>query len=543
MDSTGAKIVNEIIRSKNWIRLTEEVSVQSDSVLRKGKIEVDTQKSTLLFDVIVSGDFPLGSISFICTNEKGYQHEMHNGLICLNAAPAKALVDRVELELEKLELWIDHYYVKEIPDKHFEYYQFYQNGPFPMVFEEDEEKTPIKKAVGKFSYSILNERIVKEKEQKSYIALDLGGRKCRWSKSFLNQMGETFSGIWIYIKKPPVIQRRQTIEEWKDLLGLMTNEQTAFIHDHLGEIKKNSAFPGGFFIMIGYDISTETGFEVHWDSILVAYSEFPFSVEKVKSGEYKAVDKGRKVLWGMSSNASYKRMFGRGRLPDALVNSKILIAGTGAIGSSLFMALVRGGAKYVDIQDGESIDSGNICRGQFAFRSSYFQKVTELQFEAIATSPYIEVNASGKIDSMNRGNIAYTAIKNHYMQYDYIFDCTTDKYLSITIDEMQLKGTVINLSISDEAKQFVLVTGNGNIHLVKNSIYSKFTAIAEPFYVATGCWHPTFRASYSDINALLHYAINEISGRISKNMTIQSFVIEKEYDETGKLKYNLNYNV
>ena len=128
------------------------------------------------------------------------------------------------------------------------------------------------------------------------------------------------------------------------------------------------------------------------------------------------------------------------------------------------------------------------------------------------------------------------------MGFDYIFDCTTDKYLSIMLDEMQIRGTIVNLSITNEAKQFVAVTGRGNIHLIKNNIYERLSPNEQPFYVATGCWSPTFKASFVDINVLLSYAIEEISKKLEDGKGINSFIISNETTQNN-IQYKLEYNV
>ena len=50
---------------------------------------------------------------------------------------------------------------------------------------------------------------------------------------------------------------------------------------------------------------------------------------------------------------------------------------------------------------------------------------------------------------------------------------------------------------------------------MKNQLFNRIADTKkEPFFVATGCWHPTFHASYADVNVLLMYALSEIGNRL-----------------------------
>jgi hypothetical protein len=543
LDKIDLEIINEAFRLKDWIRLSEEISVQADSLLSQGKLEVDTVKGILCFTVIISNDFPLGKIYIYCTNVEGYLHQMPSGLLCLNSPPAKKICDRIELEIERLEEWIDKYFIKEIEDEQFEYYLFKGQNDIPVIFEESTDKPQLKGSYGQFKCSVLNERSLQDKSTKTILALDLGGRKCKWSNSFLKTITKQHIGLWVFIDAPPIHGKRVRIEYWKDLLVVLSNKQTEYIYNQAKTLKGQSIYPGGFLLMLGYKIPSPTGSEITWDTIGILFKDFPYSAEKVKNGEYKAKDKGNKIPWCNSYNASYNRMFGRGKLCPDLTDKKILILGTGAIGSSLLLSLVRGGCKQVDINDGDVLEPGNVCRGEFAFSDSFNQKTSSLLTEALKISPHVEIQAGSKVAPITKDNKIYPTIKSNLMTYDYIFDCSTDKYLSIMLDEMELRGTIVNFSISNEANHLVLVSGNGNVHTIKNMIYSKLPDDNEPFYVATGCWHPTFKASFSDISVLLHYAINELNRRISLDKMIRSFVISKGVDEFDNLKYSLSYNV
>ncbi len=512
LDSAGIAFINDVLKSRDGISVTLEISAHPDNEIAIGKIEINTVKGLLQFNIAVSPDFPLGKIEFICTSHKGYPHMMHYGTICLNAAPAISIKDRLELELDKLDGWVKKYFINEEEDKHFDYYFFPRQRNIQVIFEEDSVKELIKHQQGKFSYSSLNSFKVGDHNLETWVALDIGGRKCRWSETFYKRFDKKYTGLWIKLVNPPVVSRRQRIEDWKDLLNLMTAEQSRFLYKEYLSLTKLSAYSNSFLFTIGYEIMGEIKSEIHWDTILIHFDNFPFAPLKIKQGVYVPEDLGNKVDWCKSSNASYNRIFGRGRLSNSITDKKVLIIGTGAVGSTLFHSLVRGGCRNIEISEYDDIEPGNICRGQFSFSQAGKPKLTELYNAGLAISPYLDLNISFGIHAIDKDNKGYRELKSKLQKFDFILDCSTDKYLSIMLDGMQLSGRIINFSISNEANHMAIITGVGNIHKLKSNLYDRISPEkSEPFFVATGCWHPTFKASFTDINVLLMYAINEIN--------------------------------
>lgn len=543
MDKQEVQLVNAILQSKPWFRLTDEIDDGKDKPFHEGKIEIDTAKGILKMDVRVAQDFPLAKIEFICTSHQGIEHEMQNGLLCLNAAPAKDLISRLELELEKLQWWVDKYFIKGEKDQHFEYYQFARQRNIQMLFEEDGVKALPKTKYGNFTYGPFNELTLGDNTYRAWIAADAGGRPNRWSEPY-QKISKGYTGIWLHLSGPPVIQGRLTIEKWEDLLKLMTPAQTQYLYDESKKMKAVSAYDNSFLLLLGYEIVERSQTEMHWDMALVPFNDFPYKPQKTGPGMYEPADLGKDVDWCKTTNASYKRLFGRGKLCDHLTDSKILIVGTGAIGSSLFMALVRGGCKEIEISDFDDVDPGNICRGQFTFKESFKPKVIELHNAGVSISPYLNVSIKPGITPILKSNKKYKDTKSRLAKFDYIFDCTTDKYISMMLDEMGLKGQIINLSITDKANHLVVITGDGNIHTTKSSLYNRIsTGVQEPFFVATGCWHPTFQASHTDISTPLMYALNEINHNLESERPIRSFYISRLLNETQSLIYEISYNV
>ena len=58
----------------------------------------------------------------------------------------------------------------------------------------------------------------------------------------------------------------------------------------------------------------------------------------------------------------------------------------------------------------------------------------------------------------------------------------------------------------------------------------------EDLHNPTGCWNPTFKASYNDINVLVQTAIKQINLKLEQEKTLRNFVIETN-DISG---FNIN---
>lgn len=536
-------LITEIFESKDWLRISTEFSSNSSNSLI-GAIEVPTDKGDLSIQIEVLQDFPLDQIRFFCKDIHGYDHQMPNGEFCLLAAPSKILTDRLELELEKLFLWIQRYYVMGERDRRFEYYHFSRNNTSTLVFEEDSSKPSVKSKFGKFQYSSLTTVPAVSDDNFTWIATTLGGRSCRWSESFKKLLKERYTGIWILLDKHPVIQGRQAILSWQQLLRIISPEQSKFIYDERLRVSTSSGIKGGFYLAVGYNIPSDLDSEIHWENIFVSLSDFPFTPVK-EQGQYFPEDLGYPVNWSYTSNASFERVFGRGQLPSSLCNSNILVIGAGAIGSNLIDLLVRGGIRNLEIYDGDTVEPGNISRGRFSFIETGRPKVESVYYQSIVLNPYLSLKVNLALKAIRKENSQYPSIKEKLCTYDYIFDCSTDKYLSIMLDEMQLPGKVINLSISNEANQMAVITGFGNIHTTKSNFYDRIGSgqQVEPFFVAQGCWHPTFKASMADISLLTSYALSIISLQIRNDLDIKSFSIDRSVSSSHSLSYSVQYHV
>lgn len=106
------------------------------------------------------------------------------------------------------------------------------------------------------------------------------------------------------------------------------------------------------------------------------------------------------------------------------------------------------------------------------------------------------------------------------------------------LSQLKINSTLLNLSISNHAKQFVCAAEQNRYEFIStqfNGNVLKFDI--DDLHNPTGCWNPTFKASYNDINALVQFAMKHINLRFEQSKALRNFVIET--DDTDCFTINL----
>jgi hypothetical protein len=212
------------------------------------------------------------------------------------------------------------------------------------------------------------------------------------------------------------------------------------------------------------------------------------------------------------------------------------------VGSMVATTLARGGARAITILDPENVEAGNICRSTYSMNDVYLPKVIALYKQLTAISPFLDIDylsPEGPLilkKSMDESQLLEN--KKVLTKYDWIFDCTSDNELSFMLDKIEPSATVINISITDEAQQLVCVVGS-HVTDTKKIIFEKYHQKEVSFYEGTGCWHPTFKASFFDISSLVHLALKNINKKLLSGQKLNTFEIEVQ-EENGIFKLVTN---
>lgn len=258
------------------------------------------------------------------------------------------------------------------------------------------------------------------------------------------------------------------------------------------------------------------------------------------------IDGTRTIDWAMTRNCSYKYFFGRGRFSEKITNSKILIIGIGAVGSIVAKTLARSGCTKVDFIDYDIKEPENVCRSEYSFFTGITNKTNDLVNELCLMSPFFKPTNGGyefseAFDFFLKSHLTNTTIKTEIEkrlnEYDVIFDCSADNDLLYILSQLKISSTLLNFSISNHAKQLVCATERNRYEFVCTQFNGNVLNFdVDDLYNPTGCWSPTFKASYNDINTLVQFAIKHINLRFEQEKVLRNFVIETDDTDCLTLK-------
>ena len=193
----------------------------------------------------------------------------------------------------------------------------------------------------------------------------------------------------------------------------------------------------------------------------------------------------------------------------------------------------RCGGKYVTLHDIDTKEPGNVCRSTYPFLSGITEKTYDLERQLVSISPHvnsstwkdwgdllIKLHATGHGDNQS--------ITEIFDDFDIIFDCTTDNQLMRIMDTIPTSAQVVNLSITNHAQDLVCAL-SPNVTETVSLVFRQLNRPKEfDMYNPTGCWNPTFKASYNDIASKVQFALKHIISMLSNQEPKSNFFITEE---------------
>lgn len=546
-----SKEIGDLISKIPFVSKLYEIRAEELSL--KGRIQIKYAElpNGLDFDFTIFQSYPLKiqdseSIKFNSKALVSYNHVMAWGDICIHTSHNPKLEEKLLIDFNSLKNWIDKYYLGaesdlnyehiavnavDIGEKYYSYFFTECNEEFAPGEYGTVEISKLKD--GKYKGKTMTNRIVQ-----SFISV--GGKKlCKWS-SFYSSLKITNEGIFFFLSNPPAKYGRIPFEMWQDFDSMFSDDFLNFLSAYQ---KEQSSQRGRITpLFLGYRISE---IEIHWQVVLIEIGKFPIIgiPEKIlgrKTGKWLTGLNSDSISWAFSRNSSYNYFFGRGTLCKDLIEKKILIVGVGAVGSNVAKTLVRGGCKNLTIIDYDMKEAENVCRSEYAFANGISGKVEELYTILTEISPFVELDILDKdffeyfVKFFHTNKSARTDIIEKINDFDLIFDCSTDNDLMYILDNLKLKIDIINISITNHAKEMVCAFYPNIYRFVNNQFGNVLKNDLDDVYNPTGCWNPTFKASYNDISALLQFAIKHINRIIDQKSAKNNFIV-KEIDECLKI--------
>ncbi|MEH6763835.1 MAG: ThiF family adenylyltransferase [Aequorivita antarctica] len=540
-------IIEKQISEIPFVEEIYEIKQEELNVTGKVRIAFPELPEPLDFKFEITPSYPLKnydseSITFKNPDLVELKHVMGNGAICIHTSHNINLRKKLIIDFISLRNWIEKYYINKDDDTHYEHLIYKEKVVKDIYHSYVFTDVNYKFTKGEFGKVYLNELsngTYKGKNIKNYIVQSFftqGKFKidCNWSSWYIKST-PTNGGAFIYIEDAPALYGKFAFNNWEDLKQFIPNEFLKFLH----EFEKNNLkkYKGILFpIFIGYKTINS---EIHWLVTPIEIGSFPIKgvaekAEGKKTGKWYSELENDKISWSISRNSSYKYFFGRGALSSKITDKKVLIIGVGAIGSMVTKTLVRGGCKYIHIADYDVKEPENICRSEYLFNLGINDKTEEFSRILTAISPFVEVQIIDNhyFNSIIKFFYDKKEIRKEFVKnietYDIIIDCTTDNDLMYILDSLNLKKDLINLSITNHAKALVCAF-NPNIYaFVINQFNNVLENDVEDLYNPTGCWDPTFKASFNDIAVLVQMALKNINRFYKNNLRKSNFVIKSD---------------
>lgn len=538
--------ITDAIEKVECVKITQPFV--PDNLIVKGAIEITIDLVTLSFAVEVYSPYPfqyhdLETIRFVNKQLITYDHVNGDGSICVHTLHSPDLATKIALDLNSLKHWINKYFINREKDVHYEHIVVSPSGTGKnqALWFTDVKYLFSKGEFGQFHFSMLSTGNVNNEVVQTFILQEFRFKnqevKSLWNKNY-KQLDQS-AGIFLFIGDPPVTNRRFAISNWQDLEPFVGQDFFKYLHHFEVNLKKNSSKTFELKLILGYYIETN---EIHWQCINFPVGDFPNYAEKTGPKTYQGRFKNKLIDWMHTKNCSPKYFFGRGTLSKKLTNSRILVIGIGAIGSMLCTTLIRGGCLNLFINDHDVKEADNVCRSEYQFSSGMVSKVYELRNQLLLISPFTEINGNEELtDIIKRYSTDdnwQAAFQEALNNFDYIFDCTTDNDLAYIFSQLTIKPEVINISITNHAKELVCVFKQNQYNWLME-IFKSFDNDIMDLYNPTGCWSPTFKASYNDISVLVQFALKQINQALTKERPLNNFYLSTSEEDGFEIKLNL----
>lgn len=537
--------IKKLIGTLSGVSLVDDFTINEAGSL-KGRIAVATgqDNTNLEWNVEISPTYPfkaMGSepIHFQNKNLLDYPHIMQGGNLCMHPAEYENAESQFVNDLKQLKEWVEKYYVRGEKDAHYEHlvvnHDLIREQYYTFCFAETQEDFT-EGDYGEVHYAALpigrknDKPVINHVAQKFVSCVQVKKKElfCRISKSYQELI--SFEGVYCLLNNIPSVYNKFIIENYDSIKGLFSQSQKNYIHSFVVSHRDKCDF---FPLFCGYRIP-EGG--VHWQAMMLFMDDLPIEPVRVGTGKnrfwFTDFRQGQ-IQWAETVDISYKYFFGRGAMPEELANKKMLIMGVGAIGSILAETLTRCGAKNLTLYDIDNKEPGNVCRSAYPFYTGIIEKTLDITNLLTQISPHVECSSLKSIADLviktyAAGHEEKSALAEFFDGFDVIFDCTTDNQLMRIMDSVGTKALLVNLSITNHAQDLICAF-SPNVTETVLLIYGLLKHDAETdMYNPTGCWNPTFKASYNDIECKVQVAVKHIIKMLSKQEALSNFYITED---------------
>lgn len=530
-----------ILAELDFASLNRDLVWDTKSVKFSLLINTRVGEPPLSWEVVIVAPYPMkvnghATISFTNQELLPFPHIMRGGELCLHTTDALTEEDQFRQDLVQLKFWVDKYYVNKEVDSHYE--NLVVNSTNVEGVEYHFLFTELKEELTIGDYGIVRlcpfpNSSKRETKTSTYLTCGFQSsgvykskeKLCDWSSHYLSNFNCEY-GAYCILKKAPEHHGKFIIEDFAELELLFDQTQKNFIYKAITGVKNRRIILYPLFC--GYKTPNN---RTYWQVILLDTTQPPIKGVKhstPKGPIWLTTFTQAKIHWANTIDTSYEYFFGRGAMPRELVGKKFFIIGLGAVGSILAKTLVRCGARHIDLYDYDIKEPGNVCRSEYEIFSGIGNKSSELQVLLYRVSPFVTCGVQNSLFDYFAKSLNPEEVRDILNEYDVIFDCTTDNHLMVLLDNLCLTSQVVNLSITNHAKELTCVFYPQITRCIEFLYNKLLTQDDRDMFNPSGCWNPTFKASYNDISLMVQFALKHIIRMLSSLEPISNFYLDEK---------------
>lgn len=477
-----------------------------------------------------------------------YPHIMEGGYLCLHTISSTDWQEKLTSDIEQICQWVNEYYINKKSDTHFEHLVVNESVVNDCYYSFNYAQTnrPFEKGeYGYVNYKSIMDGVKKGRVIKNYVVVNYhSGKNVNQTPSHASTFSDYYSDVrgcsmapFIVLKQIPGKYDKFIYHNYNEFEGVITQHQRNHIREFAQYAKQRNISCQYFPLFIGYEIPNG---DMAWNVAMIDKLDLPTEAEPEykdgrKTGFWVSYFKNKRIDWAMTNDISPEYFFGRGCFPKSITNKRILIMGVGAIGSIVATTLVRGGCRSIGLYDIDNKEPGNVCRSDYDFICPTNDKMSDLSLKLQYISPYVNVvtfkerfDEFVKVASKQNSEIKESVRKAFKENFDLIIDCTTDDDVMYALEQLRLPIDVVNISISNHAENLVCAFSPSIYEFVRGVYQHTIKNDSVDLFFPTGCWNPTFKATYNDIASKLQYAIKKIVKMLSGVDSKQNFVIAED---------------
>lgn len=340
-------------------------------------------------------------------------------------------------------------------------------------------------------------------------------------------LGSPQRGAWVRLEEAPMLTPWQAPATWGELRAAC-QVQHVDLDELLAHVAPALRDGASHLLLLGFPIPETIGAppcRLHWAAVqLPVLSQGSQTINGFRPQEQgrwlrdkrELLSDAQPLVWRVMENWAPDVLTSRGRLSPFLSEQRILLIGTGALGSHVAELLVRGGVTHLVLVDGETLEAGNLVRHTLTLADVGLAKASALAQRLRLVMPQAAIKPiDGRFPPTD-------AEPFHWVrEATLVIDCTGDDLVleQLATFSWAHPPCFVSLSFGFQARRLWCFSAIG-----EHFPHADFRRALEPWLAhdhaeqgttpfrreGIGCWHPVFPARDDDIILLAALSVKEL---------------------------------